>query len=130
MAPEALKASELLKGFINQPFKATNMALYHKGKDLYKRLVYAIMRLSLVDLNFVLYYCDKEQRVYNVPGHGPLTYCGLQGEWSIIIGCLYSLYWNTRLKFFTYSTALMQHRTCLKFFVESRVRVKQTYFST
>ena len=80
VAPESLKATELLKGFINQPFKATDMVSYENGRDLYKRLVKTIRPLSLVDLNFVLYYCDKEQRVYNVPGYGPLTYCGLQGE--------------------------------------------------
>ena len=85
MASEALKASQLLQGFTNKPLTATNLALHDKGKHLYKKLVDTIRPLSLVELNFVLYYCDKEQRVYNVPGHGPLTYCGLQGEWSIII---------------------------------------------
>ena len=49
-------------------------------------------RLSLVDLNFVLYRCDAEELdysggkdgVYVVPSHGPLVYAGLQGWWSIL----------------------------------------------
>ncbi|KAL9121856.1 MAG: hypothetical protein Q9187_001585 [Circinaria calcarea] len=48
--------------------------------------------LSLVDLNFVLYRCDEEERdfsggkdgVYNVPNYGPLVYAGLQGWWSVL----------------------------------------------
>ena len=86
IAPKALKASQLLQGFINIQLTATesDAALYYdEGKHLYKKLVDTIRPLSLVDLNYVLYYCDKEQRVYNVPGYGPLTYCGLQGECSI-----------------------------------------------
>ncbi len=52
----------------------------------------AFSQLSLVDLNFVLYRCDQEERdlsggkdgVYIVPNHGPLVYAGLQGWWSIL----------------------------------------------
>jgi glycogen debranching enzyme len=52
----------------------------------------AFAELSLVDLNFVLYRCDAEERdlsggqdgVYNVPNHGPLVYAGLQGWWSVL----------------------------------------------
>ncbi|MCJ1286592.1 hypothetical protein MMC26_005938 [Xylographa opegraphella] len=48
--------------------------------------------LSLVDLNFVLYRCDAEERdfsggrdgVYSIPNHGPLVYAGLQGWWSVV----------------------------------------------
>ena len=48
--------------------------------------------LSLVDLNFVLYRCDAEERdfsggrdgVYTIPNYGPLVYAGLQGWWSIV----------------------------------------------
>lgn len=52
----------------------------------------AFSGLSLVDLNFVLYRCDAEERdssngedgVYNIPKHGPLVYAGLQGWWSVL----------------------------------------------
>ncbi|KAL2868741.1 glucanotransferase domain of glycogen debranching enzyme-domain-containing protein [Aspergillus lucknowensis] len=52
----------------------------------------AFSELALVDLNFLLYRCDAEERdssgghdgVYNVPNHGPLVYAGLQGWWSIL----------------------------------------------
>ena len=48
--------------------------------------------LNLVDLNFVLYRCDAEERdlsagqdgVYSVPNHGALVYAGLQGWWSVL----------------------------------------------
>ena len=47
---------------------------------------------SLVDLNFILYRCDAEERdfsggkdgVYAIPNHGPLVYAGLQGWWSVL----------------------------------------------
>ena len=52
----------------------------------------AFCELDLVDLNFVLYRCEAEERdsssgqdgVYTVPNHGPLVYAGLQGWWSIL----------------------------------------------
>lgn len=52
----------------------------------------AFSGLSLIDLNFVLYRCEAEERdssdgqdgVYNIPNHGPLVYAGLQGWWSIL----------------------------------------------
>ena len=48
--------------------------------------------LGLVDLNFVLYRCDAEERdfsagadgVYTVPDYGALVYAGLQGWWSVL----------------------------------------------
>ncbi|KAJ2879592.1 bifunctional 4-alpha-glucanotransferase/amylo-alpha-1,6-glucosidase, partial [Coemansia asiatica] len=48
----------------------------------------AVSRLSLGALNAVLYRCDAEERdtigegVYDVPGLGPLAYCGLQGWYT------------------------------------------------
>lgn len=48
--------------------------------------------LDLIDLNFVLYRCDAEERdstngqsgVYDIPNLGPLVYAGLQGWWSVL----------------------------------------------
>lgn len=52
----------------------------------------AFSELSLVDLNFVLYRCEAEERdssdgqdgVFNIPNYGPLVYAGLQGWWSVL----------------------------------------------
>ncbi|KAI9728919.1 MAG: hypothetical protein M1828_000004 [Chrysothrix sp. TS-e1954] len=52
----------------------------------------AFKDLRLRDLNFVLYRCDPEEHdtsggkdgVYDIPGHGPLVYAGLQGWWSVL----------------------------------------------
>lgn len=52
----------------------------------------AFGQLSLIDLNFVLYRCEPEERdssggsdgVYNIPNHGALVYAGLQGWWSVL----------------------------------------------
>jgi glycogen debranching enzyme len=52
----------------------------------------AFGELDLIDLNFVLYRCEPEERdsssgqdgVYTIPGHGALVYAGLQGWWSIL----------------------------------------------
>ncbi|PFH63434.1 hypothetical protein XA68_10025 [Ophiocordyceps unilateralis] len=48
--------------------------------------------LGLVDLNFLMYRCEAEERdasdgrdgTYDVPGHGKLVYAGLQGWWSVL----------------------------------------------
>lgn len=48
--------------------------------------------LDLIDLNFLLYRCDSEERdssagadgVYSIPGYGALVYAGLQGWWSVL----------------------------------------------
>ncbi|GLA23119.1 glycogen debranching enzyme [Aspergillus phoenicis ATCC 13157] len=53
---------------------------------------HAFSDLSLVDLNFALYRCEAEERdsskgqdgAYDIPGHGPLVYAGLQGWWSVL----------------------------------------------
>ena len=52
----------------------------------------AFKGLSLIDLNFMLYRCEAEERdssdgrvgVYDIPGHGSLIYAGLQGWWSVL----------------------------------------------
>lgn len=52
--------------------------------------------LDLVDLNFLLYRCEAEERnysdgqdgVYEIPGFGKLVYAGLQGWWSILEGII------------------------------------------
>lgn len=52
----------------------------------------AFSEVDLVDLNFILYRCDAEERdssegkhgVYEIPGHGKLVYAGLQGFWSVL----------------------------------------------
>ncbi|KAL1895883.1 bifunctional 4-alpha-glucanotransferase/amylo-alpha-1,6-glucosidase [Sporothrix stenoceras] len=52
----------------------------------------AFGELSLVDLNFLLYRCEAEERdssggndgVYDLPGYGRLVYAGLQGWYSIL----------------------------------------------
>ncbi|PGH12691.1 glycogen debranching enzyme [Polytolypa hystricis UAMH7299] len=54
----------------------------------------AFSELDLIDLNFVLYRCDAEERdatngkdgVYDIPNSGPLVYAGLQGWWSVLQG--------------------------------------------
>lgn len=50
----------------------------------------AFSQCNQVDLNFILYRADPEERdfsggsdgVYSIPGHGSLVYAGLQGWWS------------------------------------------------
>lgn len=52
----------------------------------------AMEELTLVDLNFLMYKCEPEERdasggrdgTYDIPGHGKIVYAGLQGWWSIL----------------------------------------------
>jgi len=52
----------------------------------------AMGSLSLIDLNFLMYRADAEEKdfsdgadgTYAIPGHGNLVYCGLQGWWSVL----------------------------------------------
>lgn len=52
----------------------------------------AFSKVDLIDLNFILYKCDAEERdssdgkdgVYDIPDHGKLVYAGLQGWWSVL----------------------------------------------
>lgn len=51
-----------------------------------------LCELDLIDLNFLLFKCEAEERdasggndgVYDIPGHGKLVYAGLQGWWSVL----------------------------------------------
>jgi len=52
----------------------------------------AMADLDLVDLNYLLYRCEAEERgdsegkdgAYEIPGHGKLIYAGLQGWWTLL----------------------------------------------
>ncbi|KAI9812998.1 MAG: hypothetical protein M1832_006435 [Thelocarpon impressellum] len=56
----------------------------------------AFGKVDLIDLNFILYRCEPEERdssggqdgVYNIPQSGPLVYAGLQGWWSVLKGII------------------------------------------
>ena len=93
MVPEAVAAIHHLRGFTDKPLTAKDSkALHDQGKSLYTELVNAIASLSLIDINYVLYRCENEEQVdspgngvYNIPGYGPLIYCGLQGGWGMIV---------------------------------------------
>ena len=62
------------------------------GKFIAQGANEAFGELDLIDLNFLLYRCDAEEKdssagrdgVYTIPGHGPLVYAGLQGWWSVL----------------------------------------------
>lgn len=49
-------------------------------------LVQAVSRLTLPDMNHVLFRCAEEDEgnVYDVPGFGKLVYCGIQGFMSVL----------------------------------------------
>ena len=69
---------------IHVPFLKSDM----KSKEL-KGLA---DQLNLIDMNYVLYRCDEEERdefpgiggVYAIPGHGPMAYCGIEGTQSLL----------------------------------------------
>ncbi|KAL7629481.1 bifunctional 4-alpha-glucanotransferase/amylo-alpha-1,6-glucosidase [Parahypoxylon ruwenzoriense] len=52
--------------------------------------------LNLVDLNFLLYRCEAEERdgsdskdgTYEIPSYGKIVYAGLQGWWSLLKGII------------------------------------------
>uniref|UniRef100_A0A1B6F753 Glycogen debranching enzyme n=1 Tax=Cuerna arida TaxID=1464854 RepID=A0A1B6F753_9HEMI len=45
---------------------------------------HVVASLTLADCNRVLFKCDKEDAAYDIPGFGPLVYCGLQGIVSLL----------------------------------------------
>lgn len=49
-------------------------------------LAQAVSRLTLTDMNYVLFRCadEDEGNVYDVPGFGKLVYCGIQGFISVL----------------------------------------------
>ncbi|KAL5336272.1 hypothetical protein BJX70DRAFT_373166 [Aspergillus crustosus] len=75
----------------------TSIPVFEHGDELTndkitKGAAEAFSELSLIDLNFLLYRCEAEERdssggqdgVYSIPNHGPLIYAGLQGWWSVL----------------------------------------------
>ncbi|KAL8671009.1 MAG: hypothetical protein Q9168_004480 [Polycauliona sp. 1 TL-2023] len=69
-------------------------AEHSEGLDQYvtSAATQAFSECSLIDLNFMLYRSEPEERdasggtdgVYAIPGHGSLVYAGLQGWWSCL----------------------------------------------
>lgn len=65
-------------------------ALRQSLPALPRTLAPLLAALDLSDFNVLLYRCDAEERdaggggVYDVPGHGPLVYAGLQGVASLL----------------------------------------------
>ena len=102
MLPEACNSIEVLRSFLGR--ETSN----REGCDLWSSFVSKSESLSLIDVNYVLYRCDVEERddgkgggVYDVPHVGRMTYCGLQvrgrgrggaggGEKCIICTCISS----------------------------------------
>ncbi|XP_047985833.1 glycogen debranching enzyme [Leguminivora glycinivorella] len=66
------------------------LALWEAGAPDALGLERALAPLQLADYNALLFRCDAEERdagaggVYDVPGHGPLVYAGLQGLMSLL----------------------------------------------
>lgn len=69
-------------------------AEHNKGLDqlITSGATEAFYDASLVDLNFIMYRSEPEERdtsngkdgIYTIPGHGALIYAGLQGWWSCL----------------------------------------------
>lgn len=66
-------------------------AFHNETGAKYEELKNIVGKLSLLDLNAAIYRCDQEERdmgkgfgSYDIPGYGPLVYCGSQGFTSIL----------------------------------------------
>ncbi|XP_055915816.1 glycogen debranching enzyme isoform X2 [Eupeodes corollae] len=66
-------------------------ALQKEVGPVHAELATIIADLDFVDLNRALFSCDQEERdlglggaAYDIPGYGPVVYCGLQGFISIL----------------------------------------------
>ena len=79
LLPQACNSVNVLRSFLGR--EKTNS----EGCDLWSGFASKSSSLSLIDVNYLLYRCDVEERadgegggVYDVPDIGSMTYCGLQ----------------------------------------------------
>lgn len=65
------------------PLEKTKIAITHLLADI--DFEQAVSRLSLTDLNYILFRCAEEDEgnIYDVPEFGKLVYCGIQGFMSV-----------------------------------------------
>lgn len=81
----------ILKRRILEPIKLINVPFLKSGLNCeeFKDLA---SKLDLVDINYVLYRCDEEERdefpdiggIYSIPGYGPMSYCGIEGTQNLL----------------------------------------------
>ncbi|KAL9916549.1 glycogen debranching enzyme isoform 1-T3 [Glossina fuscipes fuscipes] len=88
----------VIKVSLNSPSRENILRLHQwihsmqfRDGGAFQELQKVAKTLDFVDLNRALFTCDQEERdlgfgggVYNVPGFGPLVYCGLQGFISLL----------------------------------------------
>ncbi|CAH1775348.1 unnamed protein product [Owenia fusiformis] len=93
MSPEsktailAIRSALTQFGFRMRSYSGSNLQQTQRDTD-FKSI---ISRMSLSDLNRVMYRCDAEEKddgkgfaVYDIPKYGPLVYCGIQGVMSLL----------------------------------------------
>lgn len=66
------------------PLEKTKVAMNQLNADIDLEL--AMSRLSLTDMNYILFRCSEEDNgnIYDVPRFGKLIYCGIQGFISVL----------------------------------------------